>query len=151
MRDSSLLPRCFGWLFAACIGALAMVACSRPTPEQALRDTVAQLQAAIEARDANALRGHLAEDFIGPEGMDREGARRLAQLVFLRNRSIGATLGPLDLALRGDDATVRFTAALTGGNGALLPDSAQVYDVTTAWRSRDQEWELVSVDWSPRL
>lgn len=133
----------------ACI--LAMAGCSRPAPEQALREEVAQLQAAVEARDVDALQDRLADDFIGPDGMDRRGAQRLAQLVFLRNRSVGVTLGPLDVAIQGEGATVAFTAGLTGGDGTLLPDSARVYQVTSGWRMRGEEWELVSIDWTPRM
>jgi ketosteroid isomerase-like protein len=136
-------------VLGACL--LVQAACSRPAPEQALRDTIAQMQSAMEARDAGALDEHVAEDFIGPEGMDRKDARRMAQLVFLRNRDIGATLGPLQVSMQGEHATVRFSAALTGGSGALLPDSAQVYEVTTGWRMRDDEWELVSAEWKPRI
>ena len=140
------------WSTMACAALLAMLAaCSRPAPEEALRATIGEMQAEVEARDASALHERLAEDFIGPEGMDRDGARRLAQIVFLRNRRIGATLGPLDVAMRGETATVRFTAGLTGGSGTLLPESAQVYDVTTGWRMRGDAWELVSVDWKPRM
>lgn len=139
------------WSRVVALCLLVLVGCSRPAPEQALRQSIARMQQAIEARDARALHEGLAEDFIGPEGMDRDGARRLAQVVFLRNRDIGTTLGPLDLALHGGDATVRFSAALTGGSGTLLPDSAQVYEVTTGWRLRDEQWELVSVDWKPRM
>jgi hypothetical protein len=109
------------------------------------------MESAMEARDVGALDERLAEDFIGPGGMDREGARKLARLVFLRNRDIGATLGPLDVAMQGEHATVRFTVALTGGSGAMLPDSAQVYEAETGWRMRDGEWELVSADWKPQM
>lgn len=136
---------------ALCACVLALAACSRPAPEQALRDTLAQMQSAIEARDASALAEHVAEDFIGPEGMDRKDARRLAQVVFLRNRDVGATFGPLQVSMQEEHATVAFSAALTGGSGALLPDSAQVYEVSTGWRMRGDEWELVSADWKPRM
>lgn len=135
--------------FCACV--LTLASCSRPVPEQALRDAITQMQSAVEARDAAALDEHVADDFIGPEGMDRKGARRLAQMVFLRNRDIGATLGPLQVSLQDEHATVRFSVALTGGSGALLPDSAQVYEVSTGWRMRGDEWELVSADWKPRM
>ena len=74
----------------------------------------------------------------------------LAQAMFLRYRDVGVSLGPLDVDLRGEHATVRFTAALTGGAG-LLPDSAQVYDVETGWRLHDGEWRLVNAGWKPRL
>ena len=130
---------------------LALAGCRKPSSEQALRDTIAGMQAAVEARDVDALVGPVAEDFIGPDGMDRAGARRMAQLLFLRNGKVGATLGPLDVQLQGQGATVRFTAALTGGSGGLLPSSAQVYEVATGWRMRDGDWTLVSVEWKPRI
>lgn len=134
----------------ACACVLALAACSRPPPEQALRDAIAQMQAAIETRDAEALQERLADDFIGPEGMDRQGARRLAQMAFLRNRTVGVVVGPLDVAMQGEGATVAFTAGLTGASGPL-PDTARAYQVTSDWRLRGGDWELVSIDWTPRM
>ena len=67
-----------------------------------------------------------------------------------RYRDVGLTLGPLDLEVREQQATVRFTAALTGGAG-MLPESGQVYDVTTGWRLDEGEWQLVNANWKPKL
>src|SRR6187200_3677902 len=116
--------------------ALCMVlaACAKTPPEQALRRTIDDMHAAVEARDVSGLSDGIARDFIGPGGMDRTAARRLAQLVFLRNQKVGMTVGPLDIAMREGGATVRFTAAMTGGSGGLLPQSGQVYEVRTDWR-----------------
>src|SRR5690606_32235811 len=73
-----------GWIMAvALLGALA--GCARTPPEDALREAFDGVQAAIEARDAGDLAGFLAEDFIGPGGLDRDGARRLAALHFMRH------------------------------------------------------------------
>ena len=130
---------------------LALAACSRPPPEEALRKDVDAMRTAVEARDVGELSDGIADDFIGPEGMDRKGATRLAQIVFLRNRDVGVTMGPLDIAMREGGATVKFTAALTGGSGGMLPASGQVYDVATTWRQKDDEWELVTAEWSPKL
>jgi hypothetical protein len=128
-----------------------LVACSRTPPEQALRRSIDAMRLAVESRDASALADGVAQDFIGPEGMDRTAVRRLAQVVFLRNRSVGATVGPLDIAMREGGATVKFTAALTGSTGGLLPQSGQVYDVRTDWRQNGDEWELVAAEWTPKL
>jgi ketosteroid isomerase-like protein len=125
-------------------------ACSRTPPEQALRQTIAGMQEAAERRDAAALKDTLAEDFIGPGGLDRQGLVRMAQAVYLQHQDIDAKLGPLEVEVRGQAATVRFTAALTGGEG-LLPDSAQVYDVNTEWRLQDDEWQLVRANWKERM
>ena len=66
------------WLARALLlGTLLLGACTRTPPEQRLREAMAGMQAAIEQRDAAALADHLAEDFVGPEGMDRDGARRI--------------------------------------------------------------------------
>ena len=72
--------------FLQCLAlVLALAGCSRAPPEESLRRTIAEMQTAIEKRDAVTLADGLAQDFIGPNGMDRKGAQRLAQLVFFRN------------------------------------------------------------------
>lgn len=144
-----------------CLAAILLLAgCSSPPPEQALRESVAQLEAAIEARDPGALVDVLAGDFIGPGGMDRSGARRLAQLTFLRNKDVTVALGPLDIDIvdaAGKDgaatmhATVVFTAALAGGSGRWLPDAGSVYRVETGWRHDGGDWVLASARWERDL
>ncbi|HEY5804450.1 MAG TPA: nuclear transport factor 2 family protein [Lysobacter sp.] len=130
---------------------MAATGCGRTPPEQRLRDTVATLQQGIEQRDASVLDDVLAEDFIGPGSLDREGAGRMARLMFLRHRQVGMNLGPVSVQLQPRHATARFTAALTGGAGDLLPDAAQVYEVETGWREEAGEWRLTSATWTPKL
>jgi hypothetical protein len=130
---------------------LLAAACQRTPPEEALRARMSALESAIDARDAGALHDLIADDFIGPGGMDGTGARRLAQGLFLRYRDIGTRLGPLDVQVQEQHATVRFDAIVTGGAGSLLPDSGQVYDVRTAWRLEGGEWVLVSAEWAPGM
>lgn len=136
---------------AALMTALSLAGCVRTPPEQRLRDTVAALQAAIAAREVGEMKQILAEDFVGSDGLDREGAARLAQVMFLRHRDVGVSLGPLEVELHERHATVRFNAALTGGSGAPLPDAARLYDVETGWRLEGNEWHLTSASWTPRF
>jgi hypothetical protein len=133
------------------VALLVLAACTRTPPEEALRRNIDELRTAVETRDISGLNEGIAPDFIGPEGMDRKAVRRLAQVVFLQNQEIGVTLGPLDVAMREGGATVKFTAAMTGGSGGLLPRSGQVYDVTTGWRQDGDEWELVTAEWKQKL
>lgn len=140
-----------GWAWGALL-ALGLAGCAeRPAPEQRLRASMEQLQAAIDARDAAAIEAQLAEDFIGPEGMDRAGARRLAVASFLRYRSVWVKLGKVDIALQDGHARVRFEAALGGGAGQPLPEAAQWYSVQTGWRDQDGQWRMTSAQWQPRL
>ena len=127
----------------------AIAACSRDSPEQAVRRQIEAMQSAIEERDAGALSGVLAVDFIGHGGMDRREARGLAVAVFLRHRQVDARLGPIEVLLRGQgEAVARFSVLVTGGNGGLLPESGQVYRVETGWRFAGGECRLVYADWT---
>ena len=139
-----------GVVVAACL-ALLTVACGRTPPEERLRETMGELQAAIEQKDVAALDEVLAEDFVGPSGLDRNGARRLAQLMFLRHGAIGANVGPVSIDMKPGHATAKFNVALTGSSGQLLPDTARLYDVTTGWREVDGQWRMTSVEWVGRL
>jgi hypothetical protein len=134
--------------------AVLLAACGAgDPPEVRLRAGVDALQAAIEAREGGRVGDFLAADFIGPQAMDRDGAVRMARGAFLRYRNVGVTVvGPLDVQMQGGDhARVRFDAALTGGSGAALPDSARVWSVDTGWRVEGGEWRMTSAEWEPRL
>jgi hypothetical protein len=134
-----------------CLGfALALSGCRREPPEQALRNTIAAMEAAAEAQDSDALFEPIADDFVGSEGMDRQAFRRYVTFAGLRARKVKASLGPIDVKLFDKRASASFTVALTGGAG-LLPDQAQVYQVETGWRLEGSDWKLISAKWSPRL
>ena len=136
----------------AMAAAIALGACRRDTPEQAVRKQLEAMQAAIDARDAGAVHDLLAGDFVGNEGMDRRGMRQLAAAVFLRHRDVAAKVGPVHVELRGtSDAIARFSVLATGGSGGLLPDSGQVYQVETGWRLVDGEWKLLNASWKPGM
>jgi hypothetical protein len=137
-------------LFAAVLGTSA---CVRISSEEALREALGTLQQALEDRDAVAFGELLAEDFIGPDGLDRQAARRLAAVSWMQHRRVGVTLGAVEVEIGAQDrhGTVRFTAALTGGSGRLLPASAQVYDVETGWRFEQGQWRMTSAAWTPKF
>lgn len=131
--------------------ALLLVGCTRPAPEEALRNALEEVRASIVERDAATLRRYLAGDFIGPGGMDRDQARRTAALYMMRHEKVLLTLGPLDVNLQDSHATVAFTAALTGGSGFLVPERGNVYKVETGWRLEGGDWKITSARWAPVL
>jgi hypothetical protein len=139
-----------GALVASSLLVVVLSSCQRAPPEDRLRAAVKDLQTAIQERDAALTRDGLAEDFVGPEGLDRDGATRLAQLMFLRHRNVDVALGPMQVDMQADHATVAFTAVLTGGTSGLLPDSGRIYKVRTGWRLEDNEWRLTSAHWTAR-
>ena len=138
-------------LWMACAMAVIVAACSRPAPEEALREALEEVRESIQERDAATLRRYLAGDFIGPGGMDRDQARRTAALYMMRHEKVLLTLGPLDVSLQESHATVGFTAALTGGSGFLVPERGNVYKVETGWRLEGGDWKITSAQWAPVL
>ena len=136
-------------LFASAFVALA--ACSSTPPEEKLRATIEQMQKDGEAHDVSGVMDHVAADFGGPGGMDRQALQRLLTFTSMRNRDLGISIGPMDVELIGERATVEFTLAASGGSGGLLPDRGQVYEVTTGWKLVDDEWILISANWKEQL
>ena len=115
-----------------------------------MRDTIGQMQQAAIDKDAGALFQHFADDFSGSDALDRENFRRYVQLVWLQHKDIGVNMGPLDVKMMEDRATVNFTVALSGGQG-LIPDEGQIYQVQTGWRLEGNDWKLISATWKPAL
>ncbi|WDS36799.1 nuclear transport factor 2 family protein [Pseudoxanthomonas sp.] len=130
------------------LSLLTLAACSRPAPEARLRADISAMQAAIQDRQPGEVMDRVADDFSGDGGMDREALHNLLRVQFLANADIGATIGPLDVTLRGDHATVRFSALLTGGSGRWVPDQAGGYQVITGWRLEEGDWKLYTAQWS---
>lgn len=140
-----------GGAAAACLlVALLVGACSRTPPEQRLREQMASMQQALEQRRAGDFMEGVAADFGGERGMDRAALQQVVRVQMLANSSIGLTLGPAEVELHGDRATVRFSAVATGGSGRFLPDSAQAWDVTSGWREEDGQWRLYYAQWAPK-
>lgn len=125
-------------------------ACAQPPAEQRLRDTVAGMEKAIEARNVAEFLEGVAVDFSGNEGQyDRRQLHAALRGLTLRHRDIGVALGPLDVTMHGDDrAAVKVVAIVTGGSGGLLPDSGRSLRIDSGWRLDGGEWRCISASWS---
>lgn len=126
---------------------VALAACSREPPEQRLRDTIGQMQAAIEQREAGKFMAPVAEDFVGNHGLDGKGLERMVRGHLLLNADVGATTGPLQLEISGGNAEVVFSVALSGGSGRLLPERGRLQSIRSHWRDVDGQWQLYRAEW----
>lgn len=127
----------------------ALAACARDTPETTLRAQLQRMQAAATERRVGDFMEGVAADFIGNDGMDRVALHNLMRVQVLGNSTIGVTTGPVEIDMKSDQATLRFTALLTGGQGRFIPDSAQTYSITSGWRLEDGEWRIYYAQWKP--
>jgi ketosteroid isomerase-like protein len=139
------------WLLVPII-ALLLAGCHRTPDEQRIRDAVAAMQAAVEARDPRGFMRHVSADFTGNDGQaDRDGLHNLLRAQVLRNESVGVTLGPIDVDLQGDRATVGVTVTLTGGSGGLLPEHGSIYSIVSGWKREGGEWKCFNATWKQKL
>lgn len=130
---------------------LLLAGCTRDTPEQALRLQLQRMQDAAGERDTGSFMEKVTGDFTGNDGMDRAALHNLLRMQMLANRNAGVTMGPVEVDLRGERATVHFTVLLTGGSGRLIPDSAQGYSITSGWRIEDGDWRVYYANWETKL
>lgn len=153
MKSPLSLHRHVRTLAAYCLmAALALLAgCSKAPAEERLRARFEQMQAAVLERDPGGLIEGVAEDFVGNDNTDRAALHNILRLQLLRNASVGANIGPLDIAIDGDRATMNFTMVLTGGAGGMIPERANGWSVRSAWRDGEDGWQVYFAEWEPVL
>ena len=138
------------WLRSAvALGLLPLLpGCKRPSPEQALRDTIAAMVQAVEARDVKALLDHVAGDFTrNSGGLDRKQVRSLLLGIFLRTQKIHGVTTIREVKVDGDRGQVRLNLLATGGAG-LLPERGRLWDISSGWRRDGGDWKLFNAEWS---
>lgn len=137
--------------YALCAIVL-LAACARTPDEQRIRETIRAMQHAVEDRKPRDFMAHVANDFVGNEAaFDKAALLDLLRIEVLRNDQVGVTLGPIDVELQGDRATVHLTATLTGGSGSLLPERGAVYSITSGWKREGRDWVCYSGRWEQEL
>lgn len=138
--------------FCVAAAVLALAACRHTPDEERIRQAVAAMQAAVEARDPRGFMRYVSADFTGNDGqVDRDGLHNLLRAEVLRSESVGVTLGPIDVDLQGDRATVRVVATFTGGSGGLLPERGSIYAITSGWKRNGSDWQCFNAGWVQKL
>ena len=137
---------------ALCVFAASILlgACHRTPDEQQVRQAIADAAVAARGNDTDGVLAAVSDDFTGNDGeFDRHALRQMLVLRTLRHDSTGVLIGPVSIERQGDRLIAGFTLTLTGGKaGSLLPDQADVYRMTTAWRRDGGHWRCYSANWS---
>lgn len=133
-----------GWL-------LMLAACSPElTVQQRLIANIRTMETHIEAGERRPFMNFVTEDFQAQGGqMGREQLNAFVLLQLRQHQALHAQLFPIQVSQ--DSATTaqaRFRALVTGGPG-WLPDSGQLFQITTGWRLEDDQWLMNSASWEP--
>jgi ketosteroid isomerase-like protein len=132
--------------------SLTSIGCSRTDPEKALRTAIAEMEAAVKARETAKVVAYLAEDFVRPStgGMNKQEARRTLAAVLLTNPNIYMNVTISDVKITGDTATSKLVVVAGGGSG-IIPERAQGWNFLTKWRYESGKWLVTSADWTEAL
>jgi len=131
---------------------LLLGACQHTPDEQRIREAIAAMQQSVEAGKPRDFISYVSKDFTGNDGtVDRDGLLNILRVEVLRNEHAGVTLGPIEVDVQGDRATVHVTATLTGGSGGVLPERASVYAITSGWRREGSDWRCYNASWEQKL
>lgn len=142
------------WLAVwAALIALALAACA-PAPiedEQAqVRAQVERLVEAVEASSPGDIEALLADDFAGPQGMDKARARAYASLMLRRYQNPRIRWSLEEMDVQEDRARVRARAVVSA-SGPQVPGMdfrGRRLDVEMGWRREGGDWKVVSARWS---
>jgi hypothetical protein len=124
----------------------------RRTPDEKLiRQSIDAAIQATEQADASALSALLTDDFDGNSGaMTQQDVANPLRLARLRDETLHAVLGPVDVEKRGERYVANFTVTLTSG-GKVFPAQLGVYKVEAAWRKDGREWRCYEATWTQQL
>jgi ketosteroid isomerase-like protein len=128
---------------------LVLAACARLPDETQIRQAIAAMQAAAEARDASGVLDRIADDFSGQRGeVDRAALSRIVKIEFLQREGVGVSIGSIEIALDGDRATATFAMTLTDRSQRWIPGGGETYDVVSGWRRDGRAWVCYNATWT---
>jgi hypothetical protein len=132
------------------IGA-ALAACSHPPDETRIRNAIAAMQSAAEARKASGVLERVGNDFTGQKGeVDRDGLARILKLEFLRNDGFDVSIGSIAIEVGGDRATAMFDMTVGDASRRWLPSGRETFAVVSAWRREGSDWVCYNATWTEK-
>lgn len=130
-----------------------LTACHRTPDEDQVRQAIASAATAARINDADGVLAQVSDDFAGNNGdLDRHGLKQMLVLRAFRHDSTGVLIGPISVEREGDRLIATFTLTLTGGKpDSLLPDQADIFAMSTAWKREGRHWRCYSATWKQKF
>lgn len=128
------------------------VGCNAPVPDETrLRQVIADMEKAVEAKQTGPILDYLADDFLGNKAYRKANIRGMLLLHFRQNQHIHVYLRIADLAIKGEQARLTCQVVLAGRGEKIVPERGRVLVIHSVWRKRDGEWRVVQASWNDPL
>lgn len=137
-------------ILSICISLLASCGGdeSRFSPEDEIREWVAQGEAAAEEKDRGGLLDMISADYADGRGNSHEDIGDMLRLYFFRQNSIALLTSINDIAMMGDTAAmVNLTVGMAGTNSGALGLNADAYHFEFELEKLDDDWLLIGARW----
>ena len=137
-------------LISVCMIYGLLAACGGPTagPEEALRQWVADAEAAVEDLDRRGLVALVSDNYADGRGNDRDAVSKLLRLYFLRQKSVVLVMKIDKLTVIDETAAeILLTAAGAGTTTRALGVNADAYQFSLELEKDEDEWKLIGARW----
>lgn len=132
---------------------LALGACGGPqeSPENRIKQLVADGEKAAQARDISTLGELVADGYQDERGYDRRTVLRIVQGLFLRNQDIHLLTVVRDLQVEGAEASAVVLVAMAGrpieSAQSLVNLNADLVRFDVDFVREDGDWRVHAADW----
>lgn len=117
-------------------------------PEEALRQWIADAEAAAEDLDHRAILAMVSQNYADARGNDRDSIDKLLRLYFLRQKSVELVMKIDELTVIDDSAgEILVTAAGIGTTTRALGVNADAYQFSLELEKDNDEWMLIGAQW----
>jgi hypothetical protein len=135
---------------------MALLGCSEPaqSPEDRVRETLAAVEQAAEAKDAAALKDHISDAYSDAHGNDKQKLAGIATFHFMQNRGVHLLLQVRKVVVEvPGEARAVALVAMAGrpidGPDALPSLNASLYYFDVELAEEDGDWRITRASWSP--
>lgn len=138
-------------LITVCMICAMLAACGGPAatgPEEALRQWLADAEAAAEDLDRRGLVAMISENYADGRGNDKDSVDKLLRFYFLRQKSVELVMKIDELTVIDETAAeILVTAAGVGMTTRALGINADAYQFALELEKGDDEWMLIGARW----
>lgn len=151
VREKLLAHLFVSWITLSMLAG-GVAACSKPpSDETRLRQAVADMEKAAEAKQLNPILAYLGEDFLGNHIYRKANMSGMLVYQFHRNQHVHVFLHITGLTIKADHAQLRCEVLLAGRGQQVVPDRARVLVIKSDWRKRDGKWQVMRASWKDPL
>ena len=137
-------------LITVCMICALLAACGSPAtgPEEALRQWLADAEAAAEDLDRRGLVAMVSENYADGRGNDKDSVDKLLRFYFLRQKSVALVMKIDELTVIDETvAEILVTTAGVGTTTRALGINADAYQFALELEMDDDEWMLIGARW----